>query len=118
MFRITAPRERTFARHHRKSQKCLTRDIGRNDQIRVCSQSLKSAKVVLLGGRLLTADHPHPEHCFIADIDIVLARECQLAVITNTEHRQARGIDFTASPSRTFTGRLCCATSRRPLGSM
>src|SRR6516225_595225 len=28
------------------------------------------------------------------------------------------GIVFTASPSLTFTGRLCCATNRRPLGSM
>src|SRR6516162_10802329 len=28
------------------------------------------------------------------------------------------GIVFTASPSLTFTGRLCCATNKRPLGSM
>jgi hypothetical protein len=46
------------------------------------------AKVVVAR---LQRHHPHPEHCLVADIDIVLARECQLAVIANTEHRQACG---------------------------
>jgi hypothetical protein len=59
------------------------------DQIRVCSQTLKSAKAVVVAR--LQRHHPHPEHCLVADIDIVLARERQLAVIANTEHRQARG---------------------------
>ena len=39
----------------------------------------------------LQRHHPHPEHCLVADIDIVLARERQLAVIADTEDRQARG---------------------------
>ena len=59
------------------------------DQIRVCSQTLKSAKAVVVAR--LQRHHPHPEHCLVADIDIVLARERQLAVIANTEYRQARG---------------------------
>ena len=67
-------------------------DISRTgsaaDQIRVCSQTLKSAKAVVVAR--LQRHHPHPEHCLVADIDIVLARERQLAVIANTEHRQAR----------------------------
>jgi len=33
--------------------------------------------------------HPHPEHGFVADINIVLARERQLAVIADAEHREA-----------------------------
>ncbi len=70
-------------------------DISRTgsaaDQIRVCSQTLKSAKAVVVVVARLQRHHPHPEHCLVADIDIVLARECQLAVIANTEHRQARG---------------------------
>jgi hypothetical protein len=49
-------------------------------------QTLKRAKAVPPGGRSQW-HHPHPEHCLVADIDIVLARECQLAVIANTEHR-------------------------------
>jgi hypothetical protein len=53
-------------------------------------QTLKRAKAVPPGGRSQW-HHPHPEHCLVADIDIVLARECQLAVIANTEHRQACG---------------------------
>jgi len=36
--------------------------------------------------------------------------------IRNTE--RPAGIVFTVSPSFTFTGKLCCATSKRPLGSM
>ena len=49
---------------------------------------LKSAKAVVVARLQRTS---HPEHCLVADIDIVLARERQLAVIANTEHRQARG---------------------------
>jgi hypothetical protein len=33
--------------------------------------------------------HPHPEHGFVADVDIVFAHEGQLAFIANAEHRQA-----------------------------
>src|SRR5882762_11670067 len=39
----------------------------------------------------LQRHHPHPEHRLVTDIDIVLARESQLAVTANTEHRQASG---------------------------
>src|SRR6516164_11321362 len=34
--------------------------------------------------------HPHPEHGFVADVDIVFAHEGQLAVIANAEHRQSQ----------------------------
>src|SRR5260370_30856165 len=33
--------------------------------------------------------HPHPEHGFVADVDIVLAHECQLAVTADAEYREA-----------------------------
>ena len=38
--------------------------------------------------------HPHPEHRFVADVDIVFAHEGQLAVIAQPEHRQAGGKRF------------------------
>src|SRR6201984_1127018 len=37
----------------------------------------------------LQRHHPHPEHGFVADVDIVLAHERQLAVIADAEHREA-----------------------------
>lgn len=43
------------------------------------------------GRARLQRHHPHPEHGPIANINIVLARERERAVIANTEHRQARG---------------------------
>jgi hypothetical protein len=40
---------------------------------------------------LLQGHHPHPEHGFVADVDIVLAYESQLAVIAHAQHREAGG---------------------------
>src|SRR5260370_14163896 len=34
-------------------------------------------------------NHPHPEHGFVADVDIVLAHERQLAVTADAEYREA-----------------------------
>ena len=39
----------------------------------------------------LQRHYSHPEHGFVADIDIVLAHERQLAVIADAENRQASG---------------------------
>ena len=39
----------------------------------------------------LQRHHSHPEHDLVADIDIVLAHERQLAVVADTENRQASG---------------------------
>ena len=39
----------------------------------------------------LQRQHSHPEHGFVADIDIVLAHDRQLAVIADAENRQASG---------------------------
>jgi len=43
-----------------------------------------------MSGRL-QRHHTHPEHGFVADIDVVFAHECQLAIIADAEHRQACG---------------------------
>jgi hypothetical protein len=39
----------------------------------------------------LQRHYSHPEHGFVADIDIVFAHERQLAVIADAENRQASG---------------------------
>src|ERR1700731_1334285 len=39
----------------------------------------------------LQRHHAHPEHGLVANVDIVLARETQLAVIADAEHRQTGG---------------------------
>ena len=41
--------------------------------------------------RRLQRHHPHPEHGSVTDVDFVLAREGQLAVIADAENRQAGG---------------------------
>src|SRR6516164_10504601 len=41
--------------------------------------------------RDLQRHHAHPEHRFIADIDIVCARESQLAFVADAEYRQTSG---------------------------
>ena len=71
-------------RHRRALLLGQHHDVSRSS----CAASRSRRKAVVVAR--LQRHHPHPEHCFVADIDIVLARECQLAVITNTEHRQAR----------------------------
>ena len=38
---------------------------------------------------LLQRNHTHPEHSLVADVDIVFAREGQLAVIADAEQREA-----------------------------
>ena len=37
----------------------------------------------------LQINDPHPEHVFVADVDIDFAHEAQQAVVTNPEQRQA-----------------------------
>src|SRR5260221_10115103 len=54
----------------------------------------KAAKLYLeqdRSGQGLQRHHPHPEHGFVADLDIVFAGEGQLAVGAHAEHREAGG---------------------------
>src|SRR5215471_5316954 len=48
--------------------------------------SLCSRPTVREKRRRLQRHHSHPEHGFVADLDIVFAREGQLAVVTDAEH--------------------------------